>query len=316
MNPLFYQRENIRLIIGAGDGMRELNTEYINNTKQIITELEGDNLLEKYNSFICKPISMEYYPINMEYLSQFRDENEESRAYQLQICDMNDNEQLMIFEEEFKNKVEIIDFQKNTWYFINNPRMIKTCIEVLKIGGKFKFPFYLNNSRYHSHFGTFKKSVEASIKNVSSINVAYSDRAQKYLLFKGGNLYFPNALYIFNERTYGRKDDYFTVIKNALYHENIIFKINEFKKYFEHIKDKIEYTEQFEQFYLNVITQYNHIFSQNSSKLRCTEDDIYNILCDVMGLNMFYIYFAVNNFSHKILIDIDEEKNIIIQRVE
>lgn len=314
MNPIFVERENIRLIIGAGDGMRKINE---NNIEKIITELEGDNLLEKYNAFICKPFSMDYYPLNFEYLSQFNDENGDSRDYQLHIYDMNDNEGLIIFEDQLKNKVDLIDIQINTWYFITNPKTIKTCIEVLKIGGKFKFPFRLNNSRYYENLVVFKKRIEENIQNVSCLNIVYSEKTQKYICFKNGKLYFPNASFLFNFRTYGRLYNYFNIIRTALHQSDIIYKINNFKNYLEESKkDKIEFSEVFNDFYIKIITQYNFIFSQNSDNLRCTEDDIDEILNDTMGLFMFLTYFIVIEFTHKIKIDIDEENKIIIQRIE
>ncbi len=310
MNSLFYERDNIKLIIGVGDGMRNIDNKMIN-------EIEAENLHIEYNAFICNPINIDYYPINLEYLSKFKDDLNNTRDYQMQICDLNDNQTLNFLEEKLINKIEKIDIQQNTWYFFNNTKIINTFIKVLKIGGKFTFPFSLNNTRCYFNNILFKKIMEDNIEKLNTINIIYSERTQKYICFKNGNIFFPNSLLYFNSMIYGKKELYFNIIKDIMNKEYIIKNINEFKKYFDlEQNEKIEFSERFNHFHTHILKEYNDMFLQHCNILNFTENDIQKVFCDIIGLKMLYNYFLFFLIPFKILIDIDTNNNLIIERIQ
>ncbi len=317
MNNLFFERDNIELIIGAGDGYRRIN-DISNN---LIAEIEYENLHLKYNTFICFPIENPYYELNKFFLSKIKDENMNNRDYQLQIFNLNNNENLNNLYQILKNKVNNIDIQKNTWYFMNNHLIFDTLINILKKGGKFRYPFRINNSILAYDIGMFKNILTQNMEKLVSNKIIYNDRRKLFIRFFNSDIIFPNSTLIFNMKLIGKKEKYFELIQESINNNNLAYYINDcYKLLKEEKSEKIQFSEIFEEFLTDINTSYNYIFTKNSKFINdISENDILDSFLNITNLYLFFMMLSRKDFEHSILIDIEDKecfhKTIVIQHI-
>jgi hypothetical protein len=292
-----------------------------NNPNNLIPEIEYENLHLKYNAFICNPIENQYYELNKIFLSKIKDENMNNRDYQLQILNLNNNDNLNQLYTMLKNKVNNVEIQKNTWYFINNHIIFDTFINTLKKGGKFSYPFRINNSIILYDIFMFKKVLTENLEKITKNKIIYNERRDIYLRIISGELLFPNSLLFLNIKLIGKKEKYFELIQEGIINNNLMYYINNLYRLFKKEKsEKIQFSDTFDDFVTDINTSYNHIFTKNSRFLQSiSENDILDCFLDITNLYLFFLMLYIKNFENPILIDIvDKEcfhKTIVIQHI-
>ncbi len=317
MNNLFYERDNINLIIGAGDGYRILN----NDKNKLISEIEFENLHLKYNTFICNPYENIYYDLNKTFLSNLYDENMNKRDYQLQILDLNNESKLNCLYNILKNKVNLIEIQNSTWYFMNNPNIFDILINVLKKNGIFKYPFKINNSILSFDLIMFKKILNDNLIKITKNKIIYDEKRDLYLRIIGSNCIFPNSTLLFNIKLMGKKEKYFELIQKGIISNNLMYYLNNNYRLLKiEKKDKIIFSDIFDDFLTDINTDFNNIFMKNSKNLdNISENDILDSFLNITNLYIFFSMLYIKNFEHTILIDIENkdcfQKTIVIQHI-
>ncbi len=148
INKIFF--ENLKedkcnkLLLGSGD--EHNNTRYV----------PFPELINIYNKFICfENNNLSSRVINnIEYLKNLHKNN-----HHIGYLDLNNNETLTLLNSHGEGKFNLIEFQRDTFYFFNkSPLFIPTMINLLKINGVFKLPF-LSSDIIHSSNPINKKPV-------------------------------------------------------------------------------------------------------------------------------------------------------------
>ncbi len=285
MSNLFLTNLNERrcnkLLLGSGD------------------ETPFQRIINNYNKFICFETGIQNYN-EVTNNNRFLSENHNNfNNHNIGYFNLNNNDMLRLLNIYGENKFNLIEFQKNTYYFFDNPNMIFTMINLLKINGIFRFPLVKLRAAY---INFSLRTNEDKRRYLSTQFDSYLSDNQTNFYYYYLNKYFLSlSNSIFNTRV---NQDLYTLFNTHIYHQIQNYILNDTYLLSRENNICIKLSVQLKRFFNNLLTRINEQINVFLSI------DQFN---EIMSIHSFIKSF-INN-GYQVIYDLPTNINIDIMKL-